>query len=52
MKLQTGGEFIDEEKTFLNQPPLNLNMSDYSQYCYDATWTLAYAINKTISGKM
>ena len=52
MILQTGGEFLDEEKKFLNQPPLNLSKSDFSEYCYDATWTLAYAINKTVSGKM
>lgn len=46
--VQTGGEFLAEERKFLGQPPLNLTYIEYSQYCYDATWTLAYALNKTL----
>ena len=36
---------------YLNQPPLNVTLSKYSQYCYDATWTLVYALNKTLNSK-
>ena len=32
----------------LNQEPFKLTRLEYAQYCYDATWTLAYALNKTI----
>ena len=49
---QNGSEFLDIEKPHLNTPPLNLKQSKYSQYCYDATWTLAYALNKTIYGTL
>ena len=49
--LQTGGEFIREESAFLNKPPLNITYLEFSQYCYDGVWTLAYALNKTINGK-
>lgn len=49
--LQTGGQFLEEEKQFLGVQPLNLTLLEYSQYCYDATWTLAYALNKTLNGE-
>ena len=48
---QTGGEFLDEERKFHGVPPLNLTSLEYSQYCYDATWTLAYALNETLRSK-
>jgi hypothetical protein len=36
---------------FIDEPPLNITYLEYSQYCYDATWTLAYALNKTLDSK-
>ena len=50
--LQTGGQYFDEEQNHLGVPPLHLKQLNYSQYCYDATWTLAYALNQTINGNM
>ena len=50
VSLQTGGQYFDEEKLHLGVPPLNLTQLEYAQYCYDATWTLAYALNQTING--
>ena len=48
--LQTGGQYFAEEQSHLGVPPLYLNPVEYAQYCYDATWTLAYALNQTING--
>ena len=39
-----------EEEKHLNEEPFNLTRLEYAQYCYDATWTLAYALNQTIKG--
>ena len=50
--LQTGGQYFDEEQNHLGVPPLHLKQLNYSQYCYDATWTLAYALNQTINGNV
>ena len=50
--LQTGGQYLDEEQSYLGVPPLYLKQFNYSQYCYDATWTLAYALNQTINGNV
>ena len=49
---QTGGDFIVEERRFLDSPPLFLNRSIISPHCHDATWTLAYALNKTLKSKL
>ena len=50
--LQTGGQYYDEEQRHLGVPPLYLQQFNHSQYCYDATWTLAYALNQTINGNV
>ena len=45
--------FLDKEQTLIGQPPLNItSFPVYSQYCHDATWTLAYALNKTLYSKL
>ena len=49
--LQTGGQYFEEEGSHLGVPPLYLSQVEYAQYCYDATWTLAYALNQTINGR-
>ena len=36
---------------YLGTPPLNITQFQYSQYCHDATWTLAYALNRTLNSK-
>ena len=38
------------EEVYLGVEPLNLEQLEYAPYCYDATWTLAYALNLTIQG--
>lgn len=35
----------------VGQPPLYLGFIEGSSFCYDATWTLAKALNRTMSGK-
>ena len=50
--LQTGGQLLVEEKSHLGVSPLYLEQLDFAQYCYDATWTLVYALNQTINGNM
>lgn len=47
---QTGAEYFEEEIEHLNREPFNLTNIEYAQYCYDATWTLAYALEHTIKG--
>ena len=47
---QTGAEYFEEEEEHLNREPFNLTNIEYAQYCYDATWTLAYAFDHTIKG--
>ena len=47
---QTGAEYFEEEKEHLDREPFNLTKIEYAQYCYDATWTLAYALDHTIKG--
>ena len=49
---QTGGEYLDEEQSHLGVPPLYIEQSEYAQHCYDATWTLAYALDQTINGTL
>ena len=50
--LQTGRQYYDEEQNHLGVPPLYLEQFNYSQYCHDATWTLAYALNQTVNGNV
>ena len=47
---QTGAEYFEEEEKHLHQEPFNLTKLEYAQYCYDATWTLAYALDRTMRG--
>ena len=52
--MQNGYEFQREYEALLSQsmdPPLNVtSQSIYGQQCYDAVWTLARALNRTIQG--
>ena len=50
--LQPGVQYFAEEQRHLGVPPLYLTQLQYAQYCYDATWTLAYALNQTIYGNV
>ncbi len=49
--MQTGSEYLSSEASHINTPPLELLVSDYAPYCYDATWTLLYALQATLAGK-
>ena len=51
ISFQTGAEYLSEEKSHLNTEPFHLIQTEYAQYCYDATWTLAYALHHTIEGE-
>ena len=46
---QTGFQFKNEEAAKLQGSPYN--KIQLSPYCYDATWTLAYALNATLQGE-
>ena len=48
--IQTGAEYKHEYEEKLDIPPLYYPTNEYAQQCYDATWTLAYALNKTLNG--
>ena len=51
MFFQTVGEYLTRAEDYLKQPPLNVNKTDdVAPVCYDAMWTLALALNKTIAG--
>ena len=52
MSIKTGAEYFQEEEKHLHQEPFNLTKLEYAQYCYDATWTLAYALDRTIRGTL
>ena len=47
---QTGFQFKNEEAVKLQGPP-KYDKIQFSPYCYDATWTLAYALNETLQGE-
>ena len=55
--LQNGFEFQKKYEDLFNQSTFSeLNLGEhaqsvYAQQCYDATWTLARALNVTINGK-
>jgi hypothetical protein len=49
--MQTKMEFLNEYSRRLGVSPLYLSNDEYSQYCYDATWSLIKAINRTIEGR-
>ena len=46
---QTGSQFKEQESIQLEGPP-RYNRVQFSPYCYDAVWTLAYALNETLQG--
>ncbi len=51
---QTGDDFkvlYDEQVQEVNATLMGVNPNGYGQVCYDATWALALALNKTMSGK-
>lgn len=47
---QNGSEIEQLYKTYLSESSLNLTYLDYYQPCYDATWALGIALNKTLAG--
>lgn len=48
--MQTGSEFKEQEAVMRLGPPA-YNRSSFSPYCYDAIYTLAYALNETFQSK-
>ena len=49
-RLQNGHEFYLKEQEHLNQPPFYFHQLPFAQYCHDATWALAWTLNKTLTG--
>lgn len=45
---QSGQEYLQREDMLRSNFGKNL----FSQYCFDAMWTLAYALNKTLNGEL
>ena len=43
--------FNNDYTARLQTPPFYYNYSSYASYCFDAAWTLAVALNKTIEGQ-
>ena len=42
---------MQDVQEHVNEPPLNLSrLIAGAGFCHDATWTLAYALNRTITG--
>ena len=39
------------QQEYLGVPPFNLNVSEFAPHCHDATWTLAYALNETLTSE-
>ena len=50
LNLQIGEEFREEESRHLGQPPFNFSRSSFARYCHDATWALAWSLNKSVIG--
>ena len=46
--IKTIEEFNREESQHLYRPPFYFNKSELALYCHDATWTLAWSLDKTI----
>ena len=51
--MQNGERFYEEYDLLIatSDPSFNLEPTIYAQQCYDATWTYARALNKTLMGK-
>ena len=49
---QNGTQFEEEYNRRINESDLEFVSDPYGQDCYDAMWTLAYALNNTIAGKL
>ena len=45
---QTEEEFLREVYSHANKPPFNFIPSGQSLYCHDATWALAWSLDKAI----
>ena len=48
---QTEEEFLHESKNHANKPPFNFSSGGF-YYCHDATWALAWSLNKAITCKI
>ena len=50
--MQNGERFYKEYDLLIatSDPSFNLEPTVYAQQCYDATWTYARALNKTLMG--
>ena len=52
--LQNGYRFYEDYDRLINTSTLEPRLEPliYTQQCYDATWTLAHALNTTLTGKL
>ena len=52
---QNGYQYNALYKAHQDSSPLDVDQNrtnEYAQHCYDATWALAFALNKTITGRI
>jgi gamma-aminobutyric acid type B receptor len=44
----TGYEYMEAVQKHVDEPPFNFSLIAGAGFCHDATWTLAYALNRTV----
>ena len=42
---------MEEVESHVNEPPFYFDLIEGAGFCHDATWTLAYALNRTMMGR-
>ena len=50
--VKTGGEFDKEEDHHLGEVPFNFTRFKFSRYCHDATWALAWSLQRALERKL
>ena len=48
--MQTEMEFLQQLARHLNSPPFNFSFSLSAYQCHDATWALAWSLDKILKG--
>ena len=48
--MQTEMEFLQQLARHLDSPPFNFSRSPSTYHCHDATWALAWSLDKILKG--
>ena len=43
---------MQDVECHVNEPPFNFDLIAGAGFCHDATWTLAFALNRTMTGTL